>query len=181
MLLQGVTAEMCEKQVHCFLKPVSFHLISHLQLFNWKSCQSVQPSVSPAASVQVYLHAVHLHLPFLHVYWFLQRAALASQSLTSFSTLCCFFTDMLYLFMCPPQLFIEVYAFLPGVDVKLTVVLHQILGNNCEERNQTGSNLWCVCLLNTVQELRSMAKIQDKVMNEKSSETISMPGRAELA
>lgn len=88
---------------------------------------------------------------------------------------------MLYLFMCPPQLFIEVYAFLPGVDVKLTVVLHQILGNNCEERNQTGSNLWCVCLLNTVQELRSMAKIQDKVMNEKSSETISMPGRAELA
>lgn len=28
----------------------------------------------------------------------------------------------------------------------------------------------CVCLINTVQELRSMAKIQDKVMNAKSSE-----------
>lgn len=44
------TAEMYEKQVHCLLKPVSFHLISHLQLFNWKSCQSVQLSVSPASS-----------------------------------------------------------------------------------------------------------------------------------
>lgn len=37
-----------------------------------------------------------------------------------------------------------------------------------------------MCLLSIVQELRSMAKIQDKVMNEKSRESVSVQGRSKL-
>lgn len=110
-----------------------------------------------------------------------------SENSTCFVELCFLFQVVLplhqYVVFCScvllplprPPVVIQVYADLPDVDVKLTVVLWWTLGISCYGRNKTGSNPWCI--VSSILYKRYMENGKNTEQGdeyEKGSETASM-------